>query len=73
MPYPRNAAERAERRAERSIERLDWAPRLKARSAGISGACWDDMHYGTPTAQHRCRNDGSSCLCECHDLAEVTT
>lgn len=65
--YPRDAASRMERREEiRSIALI--AAEQRAARVGLSMKCAGEgmavQHKATPGG---CANDGSTCLCECHD------
>jgi hypothetical protein len=67
--YPRDRVGRRNARqaiVEEAVERA----RHDARFVGLSINCEGDMKYGIPLTSHRCRNDGSRCLCECHDPVE---
>lgn len=67
-------AERAARRQmylERELERAhaDAAIRERSIKCGGGGAWqhWPKLHAGT---EDGCQNDGTTCLCECHDDPE---
>jgi hypothetical protein len=64
-----SSGDRAARRAEILDRKLDEA-RRKAAELGRSTKCGRyNWHAGQPGG---CGNDGSGCICECHDpLAEV--
>ncbi len=57
------------RRAAREelVEEAVQRARHEARLLGLSLNCEDDVRFATPLTSHRCRNDGSTCLCACHD------
>ena len=64
--YPSDRNERRARRqalVEEAVERA----RHDARLVGLSINCENDVKWDVALAHHRCRNDGSGCLCECHD------
>jgi hypothetical protein len=66
--YPLDAATRAAMRriqVEVAIERA----RADAAKFGLSLNCSDRLYrYGThPAGEPGCRNDGTGCLCVCHD------
>lgn len=42
----------------------------EANLLGLSTHCQDDTRTYVPPERHRCRNDGSTCLCRCHDPNE---
>lgn len=41
--------------------------RREARLCGLSLNCERAVRWGLEPGRHACRNDGSTCLCECHD------
>lgn len=62
--YPRTARARAARRKYYLDHELHVA-RLRASEKERSSRCYSGDH-----APDGCRNDGSGCLCECHDLPD---
>lgn len=70
--YPRDRASRQALRQELVEEAIERA-RHAARLEGISINCAGDIAAHVPADRHRCRNDGSTCLCECHDREPVET
>lgn len=68
-PYSRDKAERDAER-QRVAEFMLAEARRQATVAGLSSKC---AGYLRPRPEHAdgfggCRNDGSTCLCECHDV-----
>jgi hypothetical protein len=45
------------------------AAEAEATVAGLSHACRNGHHFSA-TGPSGCRNDGSDCICECHDPKE---
>lgn len=70
--YPRDAVTRAERREEILGIAID-AARSRAAKVGHSAKCAGEgmavQHASTPGG---CANNGTSCLCECHDLGAAS-
>lgn len=66
--YPRDRAGRQGER-QRLVDEAVERARHDARLAGLSVNCEGDLRWGVDLSKHRCRNDGSGCLCECHDAA----
>jgi hypothetical protein len=62
--YPRTVGDRAARR-KRILDQEIHNARLRARSTETSYRC----AIGD-CAPDGCRNDGTGCLCECHDLPD---
>lgn len=71
MSEPTRAARRAQI-AKNAQDRADRTAKHEAATFGRSMKChgWDlsapPRHAGTPDG---CKNDGTSCICECHDQA----
>jgi len=62
-PYPFSTGARKEVREgiiAAAVERIRY-------SIGYSANCADAVRY---SHEHRCANDGSTCICVCHDRAE---
>ena len=73
VPYPAKADAREAVRQKRRAELLEDAER-RAEMAGRTMKCVGFVNVGNAfgTPRHRddpdgCRNDGSGCLCPCHD------
>lgn len=65
--YPLKAADRAAKRVEHRMRLLAEAEE-RARKVGLSMKCaGEGMAVQHRTTVAGCANDGSSCLCECHD------
>jgi hypothetical protein len=67
---PRDRVDRLEMRQavmDAVAARAGW----EAVSLRLSINCQDDVKAGIAPSKHRCGNDGSACLCECHDAAEA--
>lgn len=58
-----DSAERIRRRAEEDISRAG----RSMKCAGTAMPFGERLHANTPNG---CKNDGSSCICECHDPKE---
>jgi hypothetical protein len=56
--------------ARRSLEsEMVGYARRQVQLEGLSPNCVEDVIHGTK--HHRCRNDGSNCLCICHDPESI--
>jgi hypothetical protein len=69
-PYPRTAAERVEFRRREETRNIEHLLR-QLRDLGCSPKCSSEFgprHAGSPDG---CGNDGTGCLCWCHDRAAV--
>lgn len=68
--YPTDRVGRVRRRAEirvRTLAAAEQSARTMGRSIKCSGGAfeqWPKRHEGDPDG---CANDGSNCICECHD------
>jgi hypothetical protein len=67
--YPRTSAERIDLRAM-VLNRLVQEASFAARLHGLSLDCESAVRWDGP---HACKNDGSTCLCSCHDPSEETS
>jgi len=72
-PYSRNLAERQAERDRIRVYMLAQAE-LQIAKAARSPRCSGDANWGQTEHSNDfggCRNDGSTCLCECHDARPV--
>lgn len=66
-PYPQGAMARQRVRDATLARALATAEQMHLERS-LSLRCWDAIRFGREPEDHDCRNNGASCLCECHDL-----